>query len=135
MPLDAERFKWTTWFPLWAKIIGGLFLIPSAFLFLRSYMDNPYLSGLVRIQEERKQRVITDGVYSLVRHPMYLGATFLFIGTPLLIGSLFGLAFGAMLTLLLAARIVGEEKMLANELDGYDDYRKIVKYRLIPFIW
>jgi len=135
MPLDAERFKWTAWFPIWAKILGGLFLIPSAILFLRAYMDNPYLSGLVRIQEERKQKVITSGVYSLVRHPMYLGATCLFVGTPLLTGSLYGLALGVLLTLLLAARSVGEEKMLVNELEGYADYKKKVKYRLIPFVW
>ena len=135
MPLDAERFEWTQNFPLWAKIIGGLLLIPSAVLFLRSYMDNPYLSGLVRIQEERNQRVITTGVYSLVRHPMYLGAVCLFIGAPLLMGSLAGLGLGVLLTVLIAVRSIGEEKMLTDELDGYDEYRKKVKYRIIPFIW
>lgn len=135
IPLDAERFKWTSFFPLWAKILGGLFLIPSTILFFRSYIDNPYLSGLIRIQKERKQQVITTGVYSLVRHPMYFGATFLFTGAPLLMGSLSGLALGFLLTILLALRSIGEEKMLINELEGYEDYRKKVKYRLIPFIW
>ena len=135
MPLDAQRFDWTPNFPLWAKIIGGLLLILSAFLFLRSYMDNPYLSGLVRIQEERNQRVITTGVYGVVRHPMYLGAVCLFLGAPILMGSLSGLGLGAALTVLLAARSAGEEKMLTDELVGYDDYKKKVKYRLIPFVW
>ena len=135
MPLDAERFGWTQFFPLWVKIIGGLLLIPSAVLFLRSYMDNPYLSGLVRIQEERNQRVITTGVYGLVRHPMYLGAACLFVGAPLLMGSLAGLGLGILLTVLLAVRSIGEEKMLTDELDGYDEYRKKVKHRIIPFIW
>ena len=135
MPLDAERFKWTTNFPIWLKIVGGLFLIPSMILFLRTYMDNPYASGVVRIQEDRKQHVITTGVYSIVRHPMYLGAALLFIGAPLLMGSLWGLILGVLLTLLLAARSVGEEKMLAEELEGYIEYRKKVKYRIIPFIW
>jgi len=135
MPLDAERFKWTTNFPFWLKIIGGLFLIPSMILFLRTYMDNPYASGVVRIQDDRKQHVITTGVYGIVRHPMYLGAAFLFVGAPLLMGSLFGWILGVLLTVLLAARSVGEEKMLADELEGYADYRKKVKYRLIPFIW
>jgi protein-S-isoprenylcysteine O-methyltransferase Ste14 len=136
MPLDAERYKWTSSFiPLFVKVVGGLFLIPSAILFLRSYMDNPYLSGLVRIQEERKHHVVTTGVYGIVRHPMYLGAAFLFTGTPLLMGSLFGLAFGILLIILIAARSAGEEKMLIDELEGYEDYKKKVKYRLIPFIW
>ena len=135
MPLDAERFKWTTGFPIFVKIAGGLLLIPSTVLFVRSYMDNPYLSGLVRLQEERSQQVITSGVYALVRHPMYLGAVCLFMGTPLLTGSLFGLVLGALLVLLLAFRCVGEEKMLAAQLEGYRAYQKKVKFRLIPFIW
>ena len=135
IPLDAERFGWTQAFPLWVKIIGGLVLIPSAVLFLRSYMDNPYLSGLVRIQEERNQRVITTGVYALVRHPMYLGAACLFAGAPLLMGSLAGIGSGVLLIVLLALRSIGEEKMLTDELDGYDEYKKKVKYRIIPFIW
>ena len=135
IPLDAERFKWTSLIPIWLKVAGGFLLIPSAILFLRSYMDNPYLSGLVRIQEEREQRVITTGVYSVVRHPMYLGATLLFIGAPLLMGSVYGLVLGFLLILLLAWRCLGEEKMLVVELDGYRDYQKKVKYRLIPFIW
>ena len=135
MPLDAERFQWTTYSPTWVKVLGGLSLVPSTILFFRSYMDNPYLSGLVRIQKERKQHVVTTGVYNLVRHPMYLGATFLFIGAPLLMGSFFGLLLGILLTILLALRSVGEEKMLVDELEGYEDYREKVKYRLIPFVW
>ena len=135
MPLDAERFQWTSFFPVWAKILGGLCLIPSTILFLRAYMDNPYLSGLVRIQEERKQYVVTNGVYGLVRHPMYLGATFLFVGAPILMGSFYGLIFGVLLSILLVVRSIGEEKMLMDELEGYEDYKKKVKYRLIPFVW
>ena len=135
MPLDAERFKWTASFPLWAKIVGGLFLLSSGFLFFRAYFDNPYLSGLVRIQDEREQRVITTGVYSFVRHPMYLGATILFTGAPMLMGSLFGLIIGISLVVLIAARSVGEEKMLIEGLEGYAVYKKKVRYRIIPFIW
>ena len=136
MPLDAERFKWTASFPLWAKAGGGLLLIgPAQYLFMRSFMDNPYASGLVRIQDDRKQYVISNGVYGFVRHPMYSGAAFLFTGAPLLVGSLFGLTLGVLLTILLAVRSVGEEKMLANELNGYEDYKKKVKYRLMPLIW
>jgi len=135
MPLEASRFHWTAYFPVVLKIIGGLMLIPSAILFLRSYMDNPYLSALVRVQAERKQRVITTGVYGIVRHPMYLGGACLLIGAPLLMGSVIGLVLGVLMTILLAVRSIGEEKMLIGELEGYEDYKKKVKYRLIPFIW
>jgi protein-S-isoprenylcysteine O-methyltransferase Ste14 len=73
MPLDAKRYIWTSDFPLIFKILGGIALIFSFFLFFRSYKDNTFLSALVRIQSERKQQTITTGVYGFVRHPMYLG--------------------------------------------------------------
>jgi len=135
MPLDAKRFGWTQGFPLALKIGGGFFLIGSFFFFFRSYADNTYLSALVRIQSERRHQLVSTGVYSFVRHPMYLGGSLLFLGTPLLLGSVFGIITGILIILLLAARIKGEEKMLTAELEGYDDYKKKVKYRLIPFIW
>jgi protein-S-isoprenylcysteine O-methyltransferase Ste14 len=135
MPLDAKRFGWSVNFPLWVKMIGGIGLIISSFLFYRSYADNSFLSPLVRIQEERNQKVVSTGVYGFVRHPMYLGGILLFIGTPLLLGSLYGILIGLLISFLVAARIIGEEKMLVKELEGYTDYRMKVKYRLIPFIW
>jgi len=135
MPLDAKRFGWTTVFPLWLKIIGGVFLIFSFFFFFRSYSDNTFLSPLVRVQAERKHTVITTGIYGFVRHPMYLGGVLLFIGTPLLLGSWYGLVIGTSMFFLLAGRIIGEEKMLAKELEGYPEYKKKVKYRLIPYLF
>ena len=135
MPLDAKRYGWTPYFPLWLKIVGGIGLIMSFYFFYRSYVDNTFLSPLVRIQTERKQQVVSTGVYGFVRHPMYLAALFLFIGTPMLLGSLFGILTGLIMIFLLAARIIGEEKMLVDELEGYKEYKKKVKYRLIPFIW
>jgi protein-S-isoprenylcysteine O-methyltransferase Ste14 len=135
MPLDAKRFEWTTGFPVWLKVIGTVALMFSAFFFFRSYTDNTFLSPLVRIQTDREQRLVSTGVYGFVRHPMYLGGALLFIGTPLLLGSALGLAVGFALILLVAGRIVGEEKLLVQELEGYEAYRTKVKYRLIPFIW
>jgi len=90
---------------------------------------------MIRIQAERKQHVVSTGVYGFVRHPMYLGAILHLIGAPLLLGSLYGVVAGAALLLLLAGRIIGEEKMLVNELEGYAEYRKKVRYRLIPYVW
>lgn len=135
MPLDAKRFEWTNSFPLGLKVLGGFALLLSSFFLYRSYTDNTFVSPLVRIQTERKQHVVSTGVYGIVRHPMYLGGGLLFIGAPLLMGSRFGIILGIILIFLLAGRITGEEKMLVDELKGYNDYMKKVKYRLIPFIW
>jgi len=135
MPLDAKRYGWSADFPLWLKILGGIGLLLSSFLFYRSYADNTFVSPLVRIQAERKQQVVSTGVYGFVRHPMSLGGILLFIGTPMLLGSIYGVLFGILMSFLLIARIFGEERMLVKELEGYADYKKKVKYRLIPLIW
>jgi len=135
IPLDAKRFAWTSGFPLLAKVLGGIGLLSSFFLLFRSYKDNTFVSPLVRIQAERKQKVVSTGVYGFVRHPMYLGGILMFLGAPLLLGSLYGILIGILICFLLVARIMGEEKMLADELDGYADYKKKVKYRLLPFVW
>src|SRR5258706_11054366 len=74
IPLDAKRFGWTPQMPIWLEALGGMFLLLSSVLFFRSFTDNTFLSPLVRIQAERKQRVVSTGVYGFVRHPMYLGA-------------------------------------------------------------
>ena len=135
MPLDAQRFGWSPVFPVWVKVLGGAGLIGSFFLFFRAYTDNTFLSPLVRIQEDRNQRVVSTGVYGFVRHPMYLGGSLMFMGAPLLLGSFFGVLAGLALTILLMARILGEEAMLIRDLEGYREYTQDVRYRLIPFLW
>lgn len=135
IPLDAKRFSWTVGSPWEIKAIGGLALLLSFYFFYRSYADNTFASALVRLQEERKQQVITTGVYGLVRHPMYLGGVLMFVGGPMLMGSRYGLIVGLQLLFLLVVRIHGEEKMLAAELEGYAEYQQKVRYRLIPYVW
>jgi protein-S-isoprenylcysteine O-methyltransferase Ste14 len=135
IPLDAKRFGWSPVFLTWLNILGGALLAGSFFLFFRSYTDNTFLSPLVRIQEDRNQRVVSTGVYGFVRHPMYLGAILMFIGAPLVLGSLYGLLAGITLTILLMVRILGEEAMLTRDLEGYREYMNNVRYRLFPFIW
>lgn len=135
MPFDAKRYGWTVGFPAWLKAAGLLMLLVSAFFLYRVFTDNPFLSPLVRIQKERKQRVISTGVYAFVRHPMYLGAVLMVFGAPMLLGSMYGMLLGAVMSLMLVLRILGEEKMLAEELDGYKEYQKKVRYRLIPYVW
>jgi protein-S-isoprenylcysteine O-methyltransferase Ste14 len=134
-PLDVRRFGWAPRLPRWVELGGVPLLLAAAFFFFRSFADNPFLSPLVRIQSERNQRVVQAGVYRIVRHPMYLGASMMFIGGPLLLGSFYGLLLGSALVLLLVIRIRGEERLLARELEGYEAYRQKVRYRLAPWIW
>jgi protein-S-isoprenylcysteine O-methyltransferase Ste14 len=135
IPLDAKRFHWSPTFPLGLETLGFLMLFPATYLVFRSMMDNRFTSPYVRIQKERRQKVVTTGLYAIVRHPMYLGGLFWFFGTPLLLGSEVGLGSAVVLTFLFAARIVGEEAVLSKELKGYTAYKKKVRYRLIPGIW
>ena len=135
MPLDAKRFGWSPPFPLWVKILGGIALLPSLYLIFRATVENTFLSTMVRVQTDRKQSVISTGVYGFVRHPLYLGCVLMVLGAPMLLGSMYGLGIGVIAVISLMGRILGEEKMLANELEGYDDYKKNVKYRLIPYVW
>jgi protein-S-isoprenylcysteine O-methyltransferase Ste14 len=135
MPLDAKRFGWSPTFPFWLNGLGGAALAGSFFLFFRSFTDNTFLSPLVRMQDDRMQRVVSTGVYGFVRHPMYLGGILMFLGAPLLLGSIYGVLAGLALTVLLVARILGEEKMLNRDLEGYRKYTQHVRYRLIPFLW
>lgn len=135
LPLDAGRFHWSPAFPLWLKILGGIALIPALYLIERTTIENTYLSAMVRIQSDREQHVVSTGPYGLVRHPLYLGCMLMMLGAPLLVGSVCGLVISLIGSILLAVRIVGEEKMLADELEGYAEYQNRVKYRLIPRVW
>jgi protein-S-isoprenylcysteine O-methyltransferase Ste14 len=135
MPLDAKRFAWSPSFPVWLKVLGGVALLPALYFIFRSTVENTFLSTRVRIQTDRKQRVISTGVYGFVRHPLYLGCALLMFGAPLLLGSIVGLIISVIAFIILIARIMGEEKMLINELEGYTEYQHTVKYRLIPFVW
>jgi protein-S-isoprenylcysteine O-methyltransferase Ste14 len=87
MPLDAKRFGWTSLFSLRLEGLGAVLLLLSAFVLFRAFHDNTFLSGVTRVQSERKQRVVSTGVYAFVRHPMYLGMVLMFTGGPLLLGS------------------------------------------------
>jgi protein-S-isoprenylcysteine O-methyltransferase Ste14 len=135
MPLDAKRFAWSPAFPVWLKVVGGVMLIPALYFIFRATTDNTFLSTMVRIQAERKQQVVSTGVYGFVRHPLYLGVLLMLFGGPLLLGSIFALVISLIAVVTLVFRIKGEEKMMIDELEGYEEYKKKVAWRLIPFIW
>jgi protein-S-isoprenylcysteine O-methyltransferase Ste14 len=130
MPLDAVRFHWSE-MPIFLQVVGAVAMVVSFILMSLVFRENSYLSATVRVQEERGQKVITTGPYHYVRHPMYAGGLFMFLGTPLLLGSWYGFLF---LPALLV-RAVLEERTLRDELPGYDAYMAQVKYRLIPYVW
>jgi protein-S-isoprenylcysteine O-methyltransferase Ste14 len=134
MALDAERYR-LSHVPAWLQSIGGLAL---ALLFVLSFLvfrANTYAAPAVKLQAQRGHRVVTEGPYAVVRHPMYAAAIPYFLGTPLLLGSYYGLAFAPAFIALLAVRAVMEERMLTRALEGYPAYAARVRCRLIPFVW
>jgi protein-S-isoprenylcysteine O-methyltransferase Ste14 len=134
LPPLGKRFGWTT-LPVACDVVGGILLLAGSVLVFHSFTDNPFLSQLVRIQNDRGHRVVDTGVYGFVRHPMYLGASLMLVGGPMLLGSGVGLLVGLGSVVLFVLRIYGEEKLLADDLAGYSAYRAKVRYRLVPRVW
>lgn len=107
-------------------------LLGFAFVFF-VYRANTYTSATIEIAEN--QTVISTGPYGLVRHPMYGSVTLYVLGTPLALGSWWGLVVAALMIPLLVWRLVDEERMLAAQLPGYTDYQQRIRRRLVPFVW
>jgi len=135
MPLDAKRYGWSPAFPFWIRATGTVLLILSSILVFEALRENTFAAPVVKIQKERGQHVVSTGMYGIVRHPMYAGAVLLFVAAPLLLGSIFGVLTGLVLIVTIAVRSIGEESMLKQELEGYSDYMKKVKWRMIPFVF
>ena len=134
-PLDAKRYALSPEFPIMVKVIGVILFNSGLTIVLKAYMDNPFASPVVRIQEEREQKVVSTGIYSIVRHPIYSGGIVALMGMPLLLGSLVGVGCSIVVSILIGIRAVKEERTLADELEGYDEYCKKVHYRIIPFVF
>jgi protein-S-isoprenylcysteine O-methyltransferase Ste14 len=132
--LDAVRWR-TTVMPVWAEVTGGVCILASYAIILRVLAENTFAAPVVRIQEERGQRIVTTGPYAIVRHPMYGGAILFLLGTPLLLGSSYGLVFVPAQLILLAIRAVFEERTLAERFPEYAAYAAKVRYRFAPFVW
>jgi protein-S-isoprenylcysteine O-methyltransferase Ste14 len=132
--LDAVRFHLSD-VPLWLQVAGALAIALGYYAFHVVIMTNTFAAPVVKIQSERKHQVISTGPYAYVRHPMYAGAVLLILGTPLLLGSWYGLIWAAAMIAILALRAVKEENTLKAELEGYDAYAARVRYRLVPGIW
>ena len=126
------RFQWIV-LPDWVIWTAAGIFLACYLLYAEVLRENTYLSRTVEVQEH--QKVIDTGLYGIVRHPMYTATTLLFLMMPLVLGSL--ISFGIMLLYipLIAKRIRNEEAVLEKGLEGYADYKKRVKYRILPLIW
>lgn len=126
------RFKWLK-LPFFVQIIGIVIFLISYILYAIVLKQNTFLSRTIEVQEN--QYVIDTGLYGVIRHPMYTATIFLFLSMPLILGSLFAFLIFLLYPIIIVVRIKNEEKVLAEELVGYKEYKEKVKYRLIPFIW
>lgn len=127
-----HRFGWFP-LPLPVVIMGAVIFLIGYGLYAEVMRENAYLSRTIEVQEN--QKVIDTGLYAIVRHPMYTATIILFLSIPLILGSAFSLLVFLPYPILIAKRAMDEEKLLEQELKGYREYTKKVKYRLIPFIW
>lgn len=126
------RFQWWV-LPKIVSIIATVCFFVAYLLYAEVLRENTYLSRTIQIQEN--QTVIDTGLYGIVRHPMYSVTLLLFLSMPLVLGSLQAFVIFLSYPFLIAKRIKNEEEVLERGLQGYTDYKKRVKYRLLPFIW
>jgi len=127
------RFQWSN-ISIWLVITSATIMIFGFILSFVVMKQNSYASRVIEIQKE--QKIIDTGLYSVIRHPMYLAAILIFCPIPLVLGSFYAFILCIIIVpFLLVIRIMNEEKVLQQNLIGYTEYMKKVKYRLIPFIW
>ena len=126
------RFGWCI-LPKSVSIVASLIFLLAYCLYAEVLRENTYLSRTIEVQEN--QKVVDTGLYGIVRHPMYAVTLLLFMSMPLVLGSVFSFIIFLAYPFIIAKRIRHEEEFLEKELDGYAEYKKKVKYRLIPFIW
>ena len=126
------RYNWTT-IPNFVVIISSVMFILAYILYAEVLRENAYLSRTIEVQEN--QKVIDTGLYGIVRHPMYATTILLFLSMPLVLGSIISFVIFLVYPFIIAKRIKNEEDVLEKDLEGYSDYKKKVKYKMIPFIW
>ncbi len=127
-----RRFGWSD-VPVEVILITDAVIFGGYLIIFMVFRQNSYASRIVEV--EQSQKVISTGLYSIVRHPMYLGVLIMYLPTPLALGSYWGLIPMAFLPLSLIYRILNEEKVLRESLAGYKEYCEKTKFRLIPYIW
>eukprot|EP01083_Nonionella_stella_P116456 346031_1 len=141
MPLDSKRYKLSesmvASIPFFyiLKWLSCLMLLISYYLLGQSFLQCTFLSPILRIQKERSHKVISNGVYGVIRHPMYSGIILSAFSTPIVLESVYGFMISVIIILVFIYRTGIEEKMLEKGLDGYKRYKEKVIYRFIPFVY
>lgn len=126
------RFGWST-MPNWVTVAASVVFVLDYALYAEVMRENAYLSRTIKV--EQGQKVVDTGLYGIVRHPMYAVTIELFMMIPLILGSWYALIVFAVYPAVIVVRLKDEEALLTQELPGYEEYKKKVKYRIIPFIW
>jgi protein-S-isoprenylcysteine O-methyltransferase Ste14 len=126
------RFGWSS-VPAAVSVIGDVMVAVGLLIAMITTIQNGYAAANINVEPD--QKVVSTGFYTLVRHPMYFGNVVLMLGIPLALGSYWGLLFVILGLVMLAVRILDEEKVLGQQLTGYTDYVERVHYRLLPGVW
>src|SRR6266850_4102723 len=132
VPALDRRYGWST-VPIYVVIAGDALVVIGFYFIFLVYRENKYASATIEVAAN--QEVIDSGPYAVVRHPMYASALLYLVGTPLALGSYWGLLPFVAVIPFLIWRLIDEEKMLTRELEGYRQYRQRVPYRLVPRVW
>jgi protein-S-isoprenylcysteine O-methyltransferase Ste14 len=132
MVLD-HRFGWSPRVPAYLSIFGDALAVLGIIVYFFVVKENRYAASTIKVVEG--QTVVSTGPYAIVRHPMYSGAILVFLGTPLALGSWWGLLFTPLFIGGFAWRLLDEERFLRANLRGYDEYARTVPYRLAPYVW
>ena len=126
------RFGWSR-LPGWVRILGAVLFLGAYALFAEVLRENTWLSRTIEVQEG--QSVVSTGLYGIVRHPMYAATLVLFLSMPIVLGSVPAFLVFVAYPFIIAKRIRNEEQVLTRELNGYREYKRRVRWRLIPYIW
>ncbi len=126
------RFGWSN-VPVFLVVLSNLVIFAGILLIFFVYKENSYTSRIIHV--EKRQKVVTTGPYSIIRHPMYLGVIMMFISIPTALGSYWALLFFIPVIALIFFRTLNEEKVLLRDLKGYAKYMQKVKYKLVPGVW
>jgi len=132
--LDVVRFQWTS-MPFGFVYVGAIAFMLAMALIAWVLCVNPFAEATVRIQTDRGQTVVMSGPYRFVRHPMYVGSFLMYLGMPLVLGSVGALILGVAIVALMIWRTFREDRTLRQELPGYEEFTRLTRYRLVPGVW